>query len=381
VKIMFTMVPGLGHVLPVVPLAWATRLAGYDVLVATTGPNLPAVTQAGLLAIDVSPHVDVMQVFTRIGSGSQGPQAYRQRSEEERRADGMKLFGEIGDLMADGIVRAARQWKADVLVYTPWNTAGLVAAATVGIPAVVHGLGLNRPSFFTAMTLEHMTDALERHGLTQVPTEAAAIDTCPNSMRLEEVATGWPMRYLPYDGGMTLPDWLIQPPTRPRICLTLGSWLPTLGVVEALVASVEAVRDADVEALVACGGADLPTLKPLPANVRMVRWMPLSALLPTCAAILHHGGSGTTFAALAAGVPQVVLPHGADRPWHAKAVAQRGVGLALELEHADATTIYQSLRRVLDEPAFQKAAIEVRDEIAALPPPPDIVPRLAQLVS
>jgi len=373
------MVPGLGHVFPVVPLAWATQVAGHDVLVATTGPNLLAVAQAGLQAVDVSPHIDVMQVLTR--AGSQGIQAQRQRSDEDRRARGMKLFGEIGNLMADGIVQAARQSRADVLVYTPWNTAGLLAAAAIGIPAVVHGLGLTRPKALTAMTVENMADAQARHGLARIPTEpAASIDTCPSSMRLEGTPAGWPMRYIPYNGGVTLPNWLIKPPARPRVCLTLGSVLPGMGIVEVFGASLEAIRDCDVE-VVACGGDTPSTSAPLPDNVRMVQWVPFSALLPTCAAIVHHGGSGTTFGALAAGVPQVVLPHGADQPWNAKAVAERGVGLALGVDHANAETIRECILRVLDEPAFQKAAVEVRDEIAALPPPSDIVARISQLVS
>src|SRR3954464_9288253 len=69
---------------------------------------------------------------------------------------------------------------------------------------------------------------------------------------------------------------------------------------------------------------------PLPANVRMARWLPMVDVLPSCAAVIHHGGSGTMFGARVAGVPQVVLPLGADQPTNADAVVRRGVGLALD---------------------------------------------------
>ena len=52
----------------------------------------------------------------------------------------------------------------------------------------------------------------------------------------------------------------------------------------------------------------------LPASVRHERYVPFSAILPRCAAIVHHGGIGTCAQALAAGIPQLVSPFGFDQP-------------------------------------------------------------------
>lgn len=67
----------------------------------------------------------------------------------------------------------------------------------------------------------------------------------------------------------------------------------------------------------------------LPPNVRAVGWAPLAEALATCAGVVHHGGAGTLLAALAAGVPQIVVPGPGDRRRNAELVAARGAGLAV----------------------------------------------------
>ncbi|HEU4618183.1 MAG TPA: nucleotide disphospho-sugar-binding domain-containing protein [Gammaproteobacteria bacterium] len=64
----------------------------------------------------------------------------------------------------------------------------------------------------------------------------------------------------------------------------------------------------------------------LPGFAARFDYLPLSAALPRCAALVHHGGIGTTAAALAAGVPQVVVPFSHDQPDHAHRVLRLGVG-------------------------------------------------------
>lgn len=64
----------------------------------------------------------------------------------------------------------------------------------------------------------------------------------------------------------------------------------------------------------------------LPATVRHVDYVPFSALLPRAAAIVHHGGIGTTAHALAAGIPQLVVPRIYDQPDNAGHIRRLGVG-------------------------------------------------------
>src|SRR5262249_31774015 len=52
---------------------------------------------------------------------------------------------------------------------------------------------------------------------------------------------------------------------------------------------------------------------PLPAGALWLPYVPLAALLPRAAALVHHGGIGTTAEALRAGVPQVIVPLAYDQ--------------------------------------------------------------------
>src|ERR671928_102638 len=135
---------------------------------------------------------------------------------------------------------------------------------------------------------------------------------------------------------------------------------------------VDVARHLDAEFVLALGDADPSPLGELPDNVRAAGWVPLSALLPTCAALVHHGGAGTTLTAIDAGVTQLVLPHGADQYMNADAVARRGLGLRSEPDQVDAELI----DRLLTDPGLGRAASEVADEIATLPRPADLVPKI-----
>ena len=73
--------------------------------------------------------------------------------------------------------------------------------------------------------------------------------------------------------------------------------------------------------------------------------------------------------ALAYGVPLVVLPMGADQPMNAARVEALGVGLVLDAIGSAPEDIRGAVRRVLDDPAYRRAAGRVRDEVAALPGP------------
>lgn len=58
-----------------------------------------------------------------------------------------------------------------------------------------------------------------------------------------------------------------------------------------------------------------------------------AALFPRCAAIVHHGGAGTTTAAARAGVPQVIVPMFSDQPYWASRVRDLGIGTSAPLGH------------------------------------------------
>jgi len=65
---------------------------------------------------------------------------------------------------------------------------------------------------------------------------------------------------------------------------------------------------------------------PLPPTARHEAYVPLSALLPRAAALVHHGGIGTLAQGLAAGVPQLTMPMAFDQPDNATRLERLGVG-------------------------------------------------------
>jgi len=67
----------------------------------------------------------------------------------------------------------------------------------------------------------------------------------------------------------------------------------------------------------------------LPPHVKYFPYAPLSQVLSHSALLVHHGGIGTTAAALAAGVPQVILPFAHDQLDNAARIQRLGVGRAI----------------------------------------------------
>ncbi|MEU4446162.1 nucleotide disphospho-sugar-binding domain-containing protein [Actinosynnema sp. NPDC050801] len=373
-RVLFVSSPGAGHVFPMVPLAWALRAAGHEVLVATTDTGLIA-ARAGLPVVDLAPDVDLDAVRTRLlrEEPRLAELALKGGLDDVREAVG--AFAHISALLADGLVAAALTWRPDLVVQSQLQGAGLVAAARIGVPLVDHGFGFARTGGLAALFRGHMAEVFDRHGV-DLPARHAVIDVAPPSM-LDGPPQGWSMRYVPYNGGAQLPAWLSDPPERPRVAVSVGTVVPERNGLRSLRRLVDAASEVDAEFVLALGEADPTPLGPLPANVRPVGWVPLNSLLPTCRAIVHHGGAGTTLTALACGVPQLVLPNGADR--HINALAARRRNTALVSSPEDVTD--HELRSVLADDALRSDADDVRREIEALPTPADTVDRLVRLAT
>jgi UDP:flavonoid glycosyltransferase YjiC (YdhE family) len=101
---------------------------------------------------------------------------------------------------------------------------------------------------------------------------------------------------------------------------------------------------------------------PLPPGVRYCAFAPFRHLLPLCAAVVHHGGIGTTAAALATGTPQVVLPLAWDQPDNAYRVQGLGVGIRLGPRQRTAGHVAHALSRLMT-PEVQARCRAVADRV------------------
>jgi len=396
VRILFAAAPAYGLLLPVVPLAWAARAAGHEVLLATTSEMTEVAAAAGLSVVDVHPdRAEWSALMAMIGRPETVPEGSPREvhlASQERAP-----FAMFTAAMTEGTVRAADAFAADLVVYTSDHPAGALTAAACNLPALEVG---NRVSWSTrdsrrasgeapggpSFASDELAEALrERLGIPATPPSLVArIDPRPPSMgglsadeidQIDQVPW-WSMRYVPYNGGAVVPDWAVTEPQRPQVGVTLGTVVPTISGNSTLGVVLEALGELDVDVILAAGRADLSDLGRLPDNVTSVGYLPLSTFLPHCRLLVHHGGSGTTAAPLFYGVPQLVLPSFADNPLSAQRVVERGVGLSADPTTVDPDQVRSLTRRLLDEPEFAAAAQEVRAEMAAQSSPASVIQRL-----
>ncbi len=85
----------------------------------------------------------------------------------------------------------------------------------------------------------------------------------------------------------------------------------------------------------------------LPASVLHYPYAPFRRLLPLCGAVVHHGGIGTTAAALESGCPQLILPLAWDQPDNAARVVRMGAGLSLGPRQRTAGHLAGALSRLM----------------------------------
>ena len=98
-------------------------------------------------------------------------------------------------------------------------------------------------------------------------------------------------------------------------------------------------------------------------------------IMPHVAAMVGHGGFGTTLLGVAAGVPMAVVPlFAGDQRMHAARVAAAGAGIAVAGGPSAVPGLAEPVMRLLEEPSYRAAALSIAEEIAALPEVADAVP-------
>merc|ERR1712194_928926 len=95
-------------------------------------------------------------------------------------------------------------------------------------------------------------------------------------------------------------------------------------------------------------------------NVLFVRSAPHEWLFPRCSAIVHHGGSGTTAAALRSSRPSVITPVWIDQYANAKLIADNGAGIALpQFQKVTVAALSGALKKCAGDKEMQTKCAEV----------------------
>ena len=367
-RFLCTFAGGTGHLEPTLPVARALRQRGHEVAYACQEALLPTVERAGFPAHGTGG-------ATVLAASERRPLLPVDRAAEEdvvRRAYAGRIAGE----RAAALRALAGTWRPDVVVRDEMDFGAAVAAEALGLPhaavTVIAAGGFVRPDVvgdaLDALRSEHglPPDAgmLHRH-LTVVPVPPSYRDPRdPLPGRLVHVRPA---------------GWSAHRRREPLVLVTLGTVFAQESG-DLFPRLLAGVRDLPVEVLVTVGPAlDPSELGPQPRNVRVERHVPVADVLPRCAAVVSHGGSGTVVAALAAGVPCVLLPMGADQPLNADRCVALGVGRALDAVTATPDQVREALADVLADPACRVAAEALRAEVAALPGPERAAEELERL--
>ena len=414
-RVLFVANPEKAHLMAMVPLAWALRTAGHEVLFAVQPAFAKLITQAGLTAVPVGRDVDLWQLIPRhpdlrdwTWDPAYGLPAPYDVADGSGKASWEYMHEGYVDAVNDwhkpacfpmiaALVDFARSWKPDLVVWEPLALAGPIAAKACGAAHArllwsIDVFGITRQLFVRVSDGradplgEWLAAYARKHGFDygeDMVTGQFTIDQLPGSLRMQADLDYLPMQYIPYGGPATIPDWLKVPAKRPRVALTMGLSLTdheagySVGVQKVL----DDLATLDIEVVATLAETEQKKLTRLPENVRVVSYAPLQALASTCDAVISHGGFGTFLTVARYAVPQLATAWDFDGPAFAALAARQGSTLAVRADQAIGPVVREAVQRLLNEPSFGERAAALRDEIHHMPTPNQVVAQLEDITA
>lgn len=311
------------------------------------------------------------------------PPAERQRQRRARALDAW-LHPEEARRGLHSLGAWIEAWRPDMLVAEPFAVAAAWAAERYGLPLIVVGFPAGRwpdPNTPEARAdLEAARDRLaqvaERLGLEgcywradpfpQITSPLLHVAFFPRPWFVDLIEAAPQNRFF---GGR--PREARAPRARhprPRALITLGSTFT-----EDPAFFLGAIR-----AVQAAGGEPIPVVGRSPfapglrerlqrraPGVEIREWVDYAAIFPAVDLVIHHGGMGTTHAALVHGVPQLVVPHAGEQHLQAWRVQAAGVGLALGPHEATPAHWQEAVARLLEETGFRQQARHWSERMAS----------------
>lgn len=364
-KVLAVCVPGPGHVQPLLPLVGALVDQGDEVLFAIGEDPGGMIARAGA-AFRPAGHGEG-DWFAKLMARTRGVPGDGLAPERIAHYFLPRLFAEIATAdMIDDVLARAGDFEPDLVLFETYAFAGPLAAELLGVPAVHHlispmlsedvmaladdalrplwrSFGHDSPGYggvYRGITIQITPDALE-----------------PNRLPAGE---GLALRPAPVPGQDQMP---VDPPL---VYVTLGTFFNAN--TELFRTILEGLAEEAVQVVATVGHDQEPSaLGAVPGNARVERFIPQHDLLPRCSLVVHHGGSGTMFGAMAHGIPQVVLPQGADNFANGRLLGDAGLGHVLPPEEVTAERVGDAVRTMLGEPSFVERSVAMAREVAAMP--------------
>jgi len=383
-RVLFSSTRGVGHLQPLLPYAHALEAHGHEVQIAGPAEIADTLRAAGLA------HAP----FAHPGDATLAPiwARFRGASPDETLALAVReIFAGLNSKAAlPKLMETIDAWRPDLIVRDSVEFASAIAAERAGVPharVAVH-----------MVSFEEIIPALAADPLDELRRDAGLPPSGAGFLSAEPVFSAFPASLDDASPGGGRPPLRVRviedaaraaPATwgalpgdeRPLVYITFGTVVGTSPALRGVYrTALEAIASLPVSALLTTGrGMEEGTLGAIPANVHVEEWVPQRDVFAHAATVVCHGGSGTVRGALAAGVPMVVVPQGADQPHNARRISAVGAGLALP--GTDAATLNAAIVRVLADADFGRAARRIADEIAVMPPVETAVAAMVAMAS
>ena len=392
-----------GDVQPYVALGAALQKRGVDVTITTAQGFDDLIEGAGLTSrpcsVDIKALIDSPEIREAMRSFRGKIRAFKLRKTEF-------------DRQFDEQMAIARDVRPDLMIVHPKGLAAVPIGEKLGIPVIPTTL---QPAFFeptgafphfllpfgdlgpTVNRLSHrMFNALVRWGQRQalktwapkalgkpasaVPPFSDGFDPAGRpvprlfgySGHIVPKPDDWPATDHVTGYWFTEPDPAWRPPEDlaafleagpPPVYVGFGS-MPVDDPAAMTRAVIEALKTAGARGILATGWGGLAA-GDVPDSIHVLKSAPHDWLFPRCAAVVHHGGAGTTHEGLRWGRPSLVCPFIVDQPFWGRRLARLGVGPdPLPLKKLDAGRLAAAISQTLD-PAMAARAEALGHKIRA----------------
>jgi UDP:flavonoid glycosyltransferase YjiC (YdhE family) len=382
-RVLLTTNPQSGHWHPLVPFAEALRAAGHEVAFASTPVACAAISALG---------------FPCFPAGAdETPEDAQARRERQATHPGTDLSAASANLFAGvwaerrlpDLLAICAAWQPTILIGENLEFAGCIAAERQGLPHAAVQITAWRPWFHPRLVAP--LNRLRRSvGLPPDPDltmlyRYLLLSPVPTSYQDPSAPlppTAYAVRHVAFDrsGEESLPAWVGELADRPVVYATMGTAFNRVGsILETIVAGL---RDEPITLIVTTGRDQDPVAFGLqPPHVHLERYVPQSLLFPRCDLVITHGGTGTVMTALSHGLPLVIVPVFSDQPDNARRCERLGVAKVIAPGDRTPEAFRDAVRAMLQDPSYRRNAEGLREEMAQLPGPEQVVGWLERLAA
>jgi UDP:flavonoid glycosyltransferase YjiC (YdhE family) len=380
-RVLLSSTDGPGHFAPLRPFIDALVTRGDDVLIVVP-PRLEATVSAmgQPFVVSAEPPAEELGALREHFSTVSGHEAAMLGNRE--------LFGRLWTAaLLPTAERACREWRPELVLHEAAEYASAIAAERCGVAHAQVAISLAEVE---SGSLELAASALAEHDEQIVKRLRASpyLTRFPASLDPSPYLATERFRDAPEAPRTSLADrW--EGSDAPLVYVTFGSvtgGLPNAAAVYRT--ALDAVAGLHARVLLTVGrDVDINTLGPVPENTHVEAWVPQADVLADATLVVAHGGSGTTFGTLAAGVPLVIVPLFADQLVNAARTAGAGAAVAVEpdryvergmgtLGPQHAPRLRAAIETILADRSYARAATRIADEMTALPSIDDVLARL-----